>query len=84
MTVGKQESAKYMEVLQSYLITFAETQIGVSWRLQHENATINKSRLTVEWLTEKQVRVMDPPARSSDLNPDFWDPTEKLWGILAI
>ena len=77
--VGKQDSAKYVEVRQSYLMPVADAHIGVRWIFQQDNAAIHKSRLTSEWLNEKQVHVTGWPARSQDLNP-----IENLWGILAM
>mgnify|MGYP003552013436 CR=1 FL=1 len=43
-----------------------------------DNASIHKSKKTMEWFSNKNIIVLDWPSRSLDMNP-----IKNLWGILA-
>lgn len=71
-------SQGYVDILQNNLLRHGCKIAGRSWIFQQDNASINASRHTNQWFSEKKVNVLLWPSKSSDLNP-----IEKFWGILV-
>ena len=77
-TSSRMNSEAYQGILQNNLLPYGTSLAGRGWVFQHDNAPIHRSNSTAAWIQRKNVRVMDWPARSPDLNP-----MENLWGDMA-
>ena len=76
--VGRQNAQKYVEVLKSNLLPFAEVHHGQGVIFQQDNASIHTAEVTKAWFEDKNVTLLDWPAKAPDLNP-----IENLWGFLS-
>lgn len=77
-TSNRMDSREYQDVLKNNLLRKGSKLGGQGWIFQQDNAPIHRSNSTTAWLQDKNVRVMDWPARSPDLNP-----MENLWADMA-
>lgn len=75
---GKQDSGKYINTLGDYLFPFAHMHYGPEFVFMQDNASIHRSKVTMKFLEDHEVKLFDHPALSPDLNP-----IENVWGYLV-
>ncbi|MBN3274470.1 TCB1 transposase, partial [Polyodon spathula] len=77
---GKMNGAKYREVFEENLLSFAEKlKLGWKFTFEHDNDLKHKAKATLEWLRNKKVNVLEWPSQSLDLNP-----IKNMWHDLKI
>jgi len=75
---GKMDSEYYQEVLELGLLDCAKRIGGQNFIFMQDNAPIHKSASTMAWLDDHDVRLLDWPPRSPDMNP-----IENVWGKMS-
>lgn len=74
---GRVNSAQYLNLLRVQANNF-EDMAGPDYYFQQDNAPIHTARVVKNWLESEQIRLLEWPARSPDLNI-----IENVWGLLT-
>lgn len=57
----------YCKVLEDALMTVVDDEVGEIWTLEQNGSSLNRSKYTKKCLSDKDVHVLQCPAKSSDL-----------------
>jgi len=76
---GRMNQHSYIETLENYLIPTRDMFFGdePEWQFQQDNAPCHKAKSVTKWFQENNIKVLQWPARSPDLNP-----IENAWTVI--
>jgi len=68
----------YKTVLQKAFPEFSEIYGHIQWTYQYDNAPIHTARIIKQWITDQNVKLLEWPPYSPDINI-----IENIWGLLS-
>ena len=66
---GTINGPKYRQILDENLLQSANNRMGKRFTFQQDNDSKHTAKATMEWLQNKNVKVLEWPSQSPDLNP---------------
>lgn len=76
---GIMDQIQYREILETQMLPFATLNMPEDWSFQHDNDLKHTAKSVKKWLGDHEIKVLNWPAMSPDLNPieNLWNEVER-------